>query len=178
MRYHERASQRERVIESLSAELDELRRGERRSLLRPVLLELCRLRNDLLKQANDLPSSFTSEDAGDLLRSYAETVELALEDGGVRPFDPDVAEPFDIRRHRRVGSQPTQDEALIGMVAVVRRSGYLEAEMPRPLTPADVVVYERSAAPLPVAAEPSAGDLLDSGTDGTNHDDAQDEEDV
>jgi len=39
-RYHTRAEQREGVIDYLRSELDLLRRGERRGLLRPVLAEL------------------------------------------------------------------------------------------------------------------------------------------
>ena len=52
-RYHARAEQREGVIDYLRSELDLLRRGERRGLLRPVLAEICRLRDDLLRQAGD-----------------------------------------------------------------------------------------------------------------------------
>ena len=57
-RYHVRAEQREAVIDHLHAEVDRLRRGERRGLLRPLLVEMCRLRNDLLRQAGELPADF------------------------------------------------------------------------------------------------------------------------
>ena len=52
-----------------------LRRGERRGLLRPLLADMCRLRDDLLKQAATLPAEFDAAKAADLLRSYAETIE-------------------------------------------------------------------------------------------------------
>ena len=42
-RYHDRAAQREGVIDYLRTELDTLRRGERRGMLRPLLTEMCRL---------------------------------------------------------------------------------------------------------------------------------------
>src|SRR5690349_2190260 len=66
-RYHARAEQREGVIDYLRSELDVLRRGERRGLLRPVLADMCRLRDDLLGQAATLPADFDAEKAAGLL---------------------------------------------------------------------------------------------------------------
>ena len=63
-RYHTRAEQRESVIDLLRTELEVLRRGERRGLLRPLLADLCRLRGDLLSQSAALPADF---DAGKAL---------------------------------------------------------------------------------------------------------------
>ena len=73
-RYHARAEQREAVIDFLRSELETLRRGERRGLLRPVLAEMCRLREDLISQAASLPADFDAAKAAGLLRSYAETL--------------------------------------------------------------------------------------------------------
>ena len=66
-RYHERAQQREGVIDYLRSELDVLRRGERRGLLRPLLADMCRLRNDLLRQASGLPADYDAKKAAELL---------------------------------------------------------------------------------------------------------------
>jgi molecular chaperone GrpE len=140
-RYHARSEQREGVIDLLSSELEVLRRGERRGLLRPVLTELARLRGDLLSQAAALPADFDAAKAADLLRSYAETIELALESNGVVTFVPDDGERFDPRRHRRVGAAPTEDPALAGHVAAVRRDGYLDIEANSPIAPAEVTVF-------------------------------------
>ena len=104
-RYHARAEQREGVIDHLRSEVDRLRRGERRGLLRPLLVEICRLRNDLLRQAEDLPGDFDAERARLLLRSYAESIELALEDNGVATFAPEQGDRFVPRLHRRVGGE-------------------------------------------------------------------------
>ena len=103
-RYHARAEQREGVIDHLRAEVDRLRRGERRGLLRPLLAEMCRLRNDLLRQAAELPADFDAERAALLLRSYAETVELTLESNGVVTYAPDerrAVRPADAPAGRR-----------------------------------------------------------------------------
>ncbi len=140
-RYHARAEQREAVIDYLRTELDLLRRGERRGLLRPVLAELCRLRDDLLRQAATLPPGFSPDKAADLLRSYAETIELTLENNGVVSYAPDSGDPFNPRLHRRVTGEPTADPAQAGQVAAVKRDGYLDIEANSPIAPAEVSVY-------------------------------------
>lgn len=140
-RYHARAEQREGVIDQLRSELDTLRRGERRGLLRPVLADLCRLRGDLLSQAATLPPDFDAAKAADLLRSYAETIALTLESNGVVMYAPDGGERFDPRLHRRIGGEPTAEPALAGHVAGLRRDGYLDIEANSPIAPAEVTVF-------------------------------------
>jgi molecular chaperone GrpE len=140
-RYHARAEQRESVIDFLRSELDVLRRGERRGLVRPVLADLCRLRGDLISQADALPADFDAAKAADLLRSYAETIELTLESNGVITYMPDEGDRFDPRLHRRVGGEPAADPALAGHVAGVRRDGYLDIEANSPIAPAEVTVF-------------------------------------
>lgn len=163
-KYHARAEQREGVISQLHAEVDRLRRGERRGLLRPLLAELCRLRNDLLRQAEDLPADFDAERARCLLRSYAESVELALEDSGVVIFTPQEGDRFDPRTHRRVGGAPTSDPALAGRVLRVLRSGYLDIEANGPIAPAEVVLFTLAAAETAAATASAAGAGTDAGT--------------
>jgi molecular chaperone GrpE len=139
--YHARAEQREAVIDHLREELERLRRGERRGLLRPLLADLCRLRDDLLKQAATIPAEFTTAKAVDLLRSYAETIELALETNGVVTYAPDCGDGFDPRLHRRVGGAPTADPVQAGRIAAVRLDGYLDIEANSPIAPAEVSVF-------------------------------------
>ena len=151
-RYHLRAEQREAVIDHQRDEVDRLRRGERRGLLRPLLVETCRLRNDLLRQAGELPADFNAERAALLLRSYAESVEITLENSGVRTFAPEPGDPFDPRMHRRVGGQLPEDPALVGRIASVSRDGYLDVDSNSPLAPAEVAVFGT----LAVTAAPAA----------------------
>jgi molecular chaperone GrpE len=145
-RYHARAEQREGVIDLLRSELEVLRRGERRGLLRPVLADLCRLRGDLLSQAAALPEDFDAAKAADLLRSYAETIELTLDSNGVVTYAPDEGERFDPRVHRRVGGEATGNPALAGHVAAIRRDGYLDIEANSPIAPAEVTVFAAAKA--------------------------------
>ena len=140
-RYHARAEQRESVIDLLRSEVEVLRRGERRGLLRPLLADLCRLRGDLLSQVAALPTDFDAVKAADLLRSYAETIELTLDSNGVVTFAPESGERFDPRLHRRVGGEPTHDPALAGHVAAVGRVGYLDIEANSPIATAEVTVF-------------------------------------
>jgi molecular chaperone GrpE len=140
-RYHDRSEQREGVIDFLRSEIDVLRRGERRALLRPVLADLCRLRSDLLTQAAALPADFDAAQAAELLRSYAESIELTLGSNGVVTYAPDNGEQFDPRLHRRVGGEHTTDPALAGHVAEVRREGYLDIDAKSPIAPAEVTVF-------------------------------------
>jgi molecular chaperone GrpE len=145
-RYHARAEQREGVIDLLRSELEVLRRGERRGLLRPLLADLCRLRGDLLSQSATLPADFDAAKAADLLRSYADTIELTLDSNGVVTYAPESGERFDPRLHRRVGGAPTDDPALAGHIAAVRRVGYLDIEANSPIAPAEVTVFAAAKA--------------------------------
>jgi molecular chaperone GrpE (heat shock protein) len=140
-RYHDRAQQREGVIDYLRSELELLRRGERRGLLRPLLTQMSRLHADLVRQAATLPPDFDTAKAVRLLQSYAETLGEALEDNGVVTYQPDEGDPFNPRRHRQVKRQPSSNPALAGRVAAVRQPGYLDIEADSPLAPAEVAVF-------------------------------------
>jgi molecular chaperone GrpE (heat shock protein) len=140
-RYHDRAVQREGVIDYLRSELEVLRRGERRGLLRPLLTQMSRLHADLMRQAATLPPDFDAAKAVRLLQSYADTLGEALEDNGVVTYQPDEGDPFNPRRHRQVKRQPSTDQALTGRVAAVRQPGYLDIEADSPLAPAEVAVF-------------------------------------
>ncbi len=140
-RYHARAEQREVVIDHLRDEVDRLRRGERRGLLRPLLADMCRLRDDLLKQAATLPAEFDAAKAAALLRSYAESIEITLESSGVITYTPDGGDSFNPRLHRRVSGEPTAEPALAGHIAAIRRDGYLDIEANSPIAQAEVTVY-------------------------------------
>lgn len=155
-RYHARAEQREAVIDKMHSELERLRRGERRGLLRPLLSELSRLRDDILHQSRSLPADFDAESARMLLDSYAESIAMMLADNGVTTFSPLRDEPFEPRRHRAVGREPSTDPASTGRIAATRREGYLDVETNVPVAPAEVVIFVSAEVASPEAPQSNA----------------------
>lgn len=176
-RCHARAEQRERVIGHLHAEVDRLRQGERRGLLRPLLVEVCRLRSDLLRQAEGLPNDFDADRARLLLRSYADSIELALEDNGVAAYAPAPGDRFEPRLHRRVGGEPAGDPEHAGRIARVRRSGYLDLDTNMPMAPAEVVLFTPASTASPPSPAPPGerGGHGEFGSDSHESADAADE---
>jgi molecular chaperone GrpE (heat shock protein) len=155
-RYHARAEQREAVIKQLHEELQVVRRGERRGMLRPLLTEVARLREDIRRQAATLPADYDAVKARDLLLSYADSLEIALADNGVSAYRPEPGDPFESRTHRPVGREPSAAVEQVGTIASVRRDGYRDLETGQLLAPAEVSVYVLTdPAPLPADASES-----------------------
>jgi molecular chaperone GrpE len=140
-KHHQRAAHRESVIDNLHAELEKLRTGERRGVVRPLLASLARLRDDMLKQATSLPDEFDAARAQKLLRSFADSIEITLEDFGIGIYTPELGGEYDPRCHKAVSSAPTADPALVRRIADVRKDGYQDTEIGAPLTQAEVIVY-------------------------------------
>ncbi len=140
-RYHDRAEQREGVIDLLRSELEVLRRGERRGLLRPVLADMCRLRSDLLSQAAALPADFDAAKAAGpaaLLRGDHRADAGEQRRRHLRPDGGDGSTPGctagSAPRRRTTRRSP-------GHVSEVRRDGYLDIEANSPIAPAEVTVF-------------------------------------
>lgn len=138
--HHARAQARERVIDQLHAELERVRAGEQGLLLRPIVMDLQRLRTDLLHQATTLPLEIDQKQAAALLESFALSVELTLERCGSLPIRPSVGVQFSAREHRAIklvaASSPDDD----GTVALVVADGYLDTNTDRVTMPARVHV--------------------------------------
>jgi molecular chaperone GrpE (heat shock protein) len=148
---NDRAVARERLIERLHDENQRLRAGERQLVLRPVLVDLQRLRNDLLREADTVPEGCTAAQAAALLTSFAYSVEQVLERGGVLVVRPTVGEVFDPARHQAVDVVHV-DEGEDGTIARAVSDGYRDTVADRMLTPASVVVCRRIPAPARDAA--------------------------
>ena len=145
----DRAAGRERMIERLHEDNQRLRGGERRLVLLPVLTDLQRLRNDLLRQAAAVPPDLTAERTAELLVSYAHSVELTLERGGVVPIRPAPGDAFDGGRHRPADVVDAPDQAADGRVADVLADGYLDTVSGRALSPATVRFHRAHEPPAP-----------------------------
>jgi molecular chaperone GrpE (heat shock protein) len=150
-RTNDRAVAHERLIERLHDENQRLRAGERQLVLRPVLVDLQRLRNDLLREADTVPEGRTAAQAAALLTSFAHSVEQVLERGGVLVVRPKVGEVFDPAQHQAVDVVHV-DEGEDGTIARAVSDGYRDTVTDRMLTPASVVVRRRIPAPARDAA--------------------------
>jgi molecular chaperone GrpE len=140
-REHDRAQAREAVVDRLHEEVGRLRAGEARALLRPVVTDLRRLRDDLLGQARSVPGTMTCDEVADLLESYADSVVLVLERCGIVAVRPAADTTFDPRRHQASGIAETDKPELDGTLASIVSDGYAEAETGLPVAPARVIVY-------------------------------------
>lgn len=138
--HHARAQARERVIDQLHAEVERLRAGEQGLLLRPIVMDLQRLRADLLHQATTLPAEIDQKQATTLLESFALSVELTLERCGSLPIRPSVGAQFSAREHRAVKLVAASCSEEDGTVALVVADGYLDTSTDRVTVPARVHV--------------------------------------
>lgn len=125
-----RAAAREELIIRLHDEVQRLRTGERAALMRPVIADLGRLRNALLRQAAQ------AGDTGVLFAGFADELGLSLERVGASPVSPKPGDPVEIGAHRVTGVVPTDDEALDGTVASVDADGYHDGLSGKVVVPA------------------------------------------
>ena len=118
--------------------------GEGRELLRPVLTDLRRLRDDLLGQARSVPETMSSGNVTVLLESYADSVVMILERHGVIAVRPKDGTPFDPRRHSPTGTTTAPERELDGLIATVLSDGYEDADTGAMIAPARVIVYRHA----------------------------------
>lgn len=161
-KYHERSRHRESIIDKMHAELETVRAGERRSTVRPLLVAIARLRDDMIRQSSQLPENFNAERARLLLQSFADSIEITLEDFGVATVTPESGDEFDPRRHKAVTSESTADPALAKRISEVSRDGYVDVEASQSLTLAEVAVYVLAVPSTVSATEDSRPDDGDS----------------
>lgn len=134
----ERALARERVIDRQHEEIERLRATERADQLRPLITDLCRLRNGLLRQAATVPAE---PQAATLLESFAATVEEMLERCGVTVLPRDVGAAFTPSRQQVAAVVETDDPEVNGTVAEVVQDGYAEIDGGKVVLPARVGVH-------------------------------------
>jgi molecular chaperone GrpE len=159
-----RAAARERVIDRQHADIERLRGDDRVGLLRPVVTDLCRLRNDLLRQSAVVPPEISAEQVAALLESYAVSVEEALLRCGVEVLPREVDTPFAPGRQQVARIVEVDDPRRDGTVAEVVQDGYAEIDGGRLVMPARVAVRRGHARPT---GDTDAGGTDTGGTDTT-----------
>jgi molecular chaperone GrpE len=141
----ERAAFRERVVDRQHAEIERLRSAERSGLLRPVITDLCGLRNNLLRQAGTVPETMSPRQVSILLGSFADLVADALERCGVAAAAPTPGTAFVPGQQQVVGTVEVTDAALDGTVACVLQDGYSEIDGGKIVLPARITINRVAA---------------------------------
>lgn len=111
---------RERLIQTMSEELEQYRGNLHQSMLRPVLLDLVSLYDDVT-QVLDSPD--TPAEAADRLGFVRDTVEQILNRNGVQKFAVEDS-TVDRSRQRVVSTVGTADPALRRQIAQRLRAGF------------------------------------------------------
>jgi len=137
----DRALARERVIDRQHEEIERLRSLERAGQLRPVVTDLCRLRNGLLRQAGTVPAEMTGPQVATLLESFAATVEEMLERCGVVVLPGEVGAVFAPSRQQVAAVVEINDPERDGTVAEVVQDGYAEIDGGKVVVPARIRLH-------------------------------------
>jgi molecular chaperone GrpE (heat shock protein) len=132
------------LLDKLHDEKERLRAAEQHRQRDPILRDLIQLSDTCLRtsrqwRARSDVSPETAETVGAVLVEAAADVNLILERQGVEGFAPMVEEKFQRRESKAIGTQPTADAALDGLVAEVRKPGYRLGD--RVLRFSEVVVW-------------------------------------
>lgn len=136
------------IIEELHAENTTLRQGELVQAMKPLLLDLARLHDDV--------ASLIAH-GGEELRKAAVIPELivdVLSRHGVTPITPELGEPFTAKWHQAIEMVATDDATCGGTVAEVRRPGFLR-DGEHLVRPAQVNVYRYVEPVAPPTSTPT-----------------------
>jgi molecular chaperone GrpE (heat shock protein) len=139
---------KEKAIDTLTEEVRRHRAGLHFAILRPLIVDLISLHDDLADLADAWRAS--GNDGAKTLDSFAATVEEVLARQNVTSFR--LGEPtLDTRRQRVIRTTTTDDADVVGSVAASVRPGFMCED--RVVRPEHVLVYVASAA---VASPPAA----------------------
>jgi molecular chaperone GrpE (heat shock protein) len=136
------------IIEKLHAENTTLRQGELVQAIKPLLLDLARLYDDV--------ASLISH-GGEALRKAAVIPDLivdVLSRHGVTPIIPSPGEAFTAKQHQAVETVETDDPARDGTISDVRRPGFLR-DGEHLVRPAHVNVYRYVGPVAPPTSNPT-----------------------
>jgi molecular chaperone GrpE len=124
---NERAAHRESVIDRLHQEKEELRRGERRVVLEPVVADLIRLHDSLTREVARADAAEEPAHAG-LLRSFAGDVETMLDRCGFETLTVEPGAHHSVSEHRVVGVLPTDVPERHNTIAEVVGMGFRDRD--------------------------------------------------
>ncbi|TYB66623.1 nucleotide exchange factor GrpE [Nonomuraea sp. PA05] len=129
--FNRRSAHREAVIDRLHEENQVLRGGLHRTILEPVVTDLIRMYDSLLRESARLSGEHADPACGRLLESFADDTLLLLERCGLEEFTARPGDRFDAGRHTAVSVVPAPDETADNTVAEVMAIGFVERETGR-----------------------------------------------
>jgi molecular chaperone GrpE len=136
---------REKIVDRLHAELQEYKNDLLLKMLRPVLVDLIQLHDDMGKLAAAVDAADpASERVGRLVAGFQQGVEDILYRQGVEAFRVD-GEAFDPRQQRAVSAVPNDDPARSRTIAARLRPGFRLDD--RVIRPEVVSVHAAAAEP-------------------------------
>lgn len=147
--FHRRSAHRESVLDRLHAENQELESAVSRSMLEPIAADLLRLYDTLCREAARLSSAAPEPVAPDLLRRFAEDVELILDRCGFEPVTAAAGDPLVVGEHAVSSVADTTDQGLDGTVARVIAIGLRDRVTGRVRRPLKAQVYRFAGQPEP-----------------------------
>lgn len=136
------------LVDKLHAENQRLRAGELRAATLPLVRDLLRLYDDIVRFSAD------NGDSQDLDLVKVSLLD-ALARNGIAAFTPEPGEQFDPKQHNVAGVLPTEDASLDRTVAEVSRVG-VRWEDGQTIRVADVRVYKHTPT-AQATAEPAGG---------------------
>jgi molecular chaperone GrpE len=139
--FHRRSAHRESVIDRLHEDNQRLRGGFARIILEPVVTDLIRLHDQLVREVRRLEAA--GQDAR-LLWSFAEDVTAILDRCGIEVFSAEPGDPFERERHRPLAVVTCDDESRHNTVAEVVAVGFLERDSGRIRRPVQARVHQYS----------------------------------
>lgn len=145
------ATERERIIDRLHQENQQLKSGELQQAMLPLFRDLIRLHDDL-RQTSQLYAGQDNAEAARDFQSYSEATADVLYRYGVERYEAAAGTSFNPKEQRAMAAIPTADENLDRMIAKTIRCGFrsesrsirlLEAEVYR-VTPQQTVSPEQA----------------------------------
>lgn len=131
------ARRREEHFRELHAETQRLRSAQADRVFLPIFRDLISLYDQLLTAGYS---------------DFATIVLAILERYGVEIYEPPTGAPFDPKRQRGLGAEPTSDSLVDRTVCRVQRAGFVLEDFP--IRPADVIVYTLVSDSITSSGEP------------------------
>lgn len=143
------ATERERIIDRLHQENQQLKSGELQQAMLPVFRDLIRLHDDLHQTAQRYAEQNNAEAARDF-HSYSEAAADILYRYGVERYDAAAGTAFNPKEQRALAAIPTTDESLDRVIAKIVRSGFRSES--RNIRLLEVEVFRATAVPTQQSA--------------------------